>query len=308
MRVLAYEVVSKRRIYRSQLRVRCSSLPPSMIPSTLSSSANALLLRVIRGSSRFELIHTPHDHWPLPLSSPSPNLPISILDASFNPPTLAHLALATSQPPTTPNLLLLSVRNADKSLKPTDASYLQRIEMMYLLAQDSHPDNTAIAIIDEPTFVGKSTALLSFLQHRLSLNNSSPSPPKPSLAFLLGTDTLTRLFAPRYYNSETDMLNLLHNFFSPSSENSSIICARRDPTSYASGTEGTPNHAEAYIDTGKIKMIEIGADEQTFSSSEVRLKRTLGVAGGDVDDERWKQLVSPTIAKYIEEKGLYLPQ
>ena len=266
-------------------------------------SVNTLLHRVIHNFSKFELIHTPHDHWSLS-QSPSPTLPLSVLDSSFNPPTLAHLALAKSQLPITPCLLLLSVRNADKSLKPTDASYLQRIEMMYLLAQDSHPENTAIAIIDEPTFIGKSTTVLNFFKHRLSMDSNSPVPsPKLNLAFLLGTDTLTRLFAPRYYQSEVVMIDLLQNFFSPSSENSSIICARRDPTSYASGELGTPHHADVYIQSGKIKSIEIGADEQTFSSSEVRLKR---VGGGNGGAEGWKQLVSPRIANFIEEKGLYL--
>ena len=268
-----------------------------MIPSSLAKA----LHRVLHGSSKFELIHTPHDHWPL---SQSPS-PVSVLDSSFNPPTLAHLALAKSQPPTTPTLLLLSVRNADKSLKPTDATYFQRIEMMYLLAQDSHPENTAIAIIDEPTFVGKSTTLLNFFRHSLSVNsNSLAQTPKPSLTFLVGTDTLTRLFAPRYYQSEAAMTDLLQNFFSPSSDDSSIICAHRNPTSYASGAEGTPHHAVPYIQSGKIKLIEIGADEQTFSSSEVRSKR---VGDGDGEAKRWKQLVSPRIANYIEEKGLYLP-
>ena len=55
-------------------------------------------------------------------------------------------------------------------------------------------------------------------------------------------------------------------------------------------------------------MMEIGADERTFSSSEVRWKRTLGVGGGGAEAERWTELVSPRIANYIEEKGLYLPE
>ena len=83
-----------------------------------------------------------------PLGSPNVytrTLHISVLDASFNPPTLAHLALANSLPPQTSpgyppdfdaRLLLLSVRNADKQLKPTDATYEQRIEMLVLLAHD----------------------------------------------------------------------------------------------------------------------------------------------------------------------------
>jgi hypothetical protein len=67
-------------------------------------------------------------------------IPISILDSSFNPPTKAHKSLAFSQikgkehEDYESHMLLLSVTNADKKLKPGDATYAQRLEMMCLLA------------------------------------------------------------------------------------------------------------------------------------------------------------------------------
>ena len=108
----------------------------------------ALLQRVQKGLSAIELVYTPYPRWPLPPAptlAPAPTLRVSVLDSSFNPPTLAHLALASLPPPspassgsspTAPapdtavphhgedfdaRLLLLSVRNADKRLKPGDA-------------------------------------------------------------------------------------------------------------------------------------------------------------------------------------------
>jgi len=267
----------------------------------------SLLHRLQHGLSDLpiELVYTPHERWPLPHprvhSTPSRTLRVSVLDSSFNPPTLAHLALANSRRPSysqnthdslssvhednsdyDAKLLLLSVRNADKSLKPTDASYIQRLEMMFLLAKDINRDaygdrgttsthsspsdssvtpeeeaNVAVAIIDEPTFVGKSRILLAFLQRRLTsltLSPTAPPPhesphpmpvekstssqdsiqPQPQLTFLLGFDTLERLLSPRYYtfsssDPTTQMLSSLRKFFShsPEGDDSRVVCARR---------------------------------------------------------------------------------
>ena len=143
-----------------------------------------------------------------------------MLDSSFNPPTKAHLALAlsTSQAKESittdgnggddARLLLLSVRNADKALKAGDATHVQRLDMMVLLAKEiesrssqsstpgksqmmmegedgnTHEDvdegaNVAVAIIDEPTFVRKSAVLRDFLNARIAtfpLFSSQSSP------------------------------------------------------------------------------------------------------------------------------------
>ncbi|KAJ3552526.1 hypothetical protein NM688_g4106 [Phlebia brevispora] len=172
----------------------------------MSGHIETLISRLKSGGSTVELVHTPHDRWPLAsprsaaLRLQSSPVRVAVLDSSFNPPTLAHRALAgissphtggsdqSSQPDSRgfdARLLLLSVRNADKALKPTDATYAQRLEMMILLAKDimasaSSPldpghsphvdgrDNIAVGIIDEPTFVGKSRILRDFLQNRIS--------------------------------------------------------------------------------------------------------------------------------------------
>jgi nicotinamide-nucleotide adenylyltransferase len=137
-----------------------------------------------------EVLHTPQPEWPLRSIAEPPNcLRLSVLDSSFNPPTLAHAALAMLAPPnhtedsgsiSSPlnsydaHLLLLSVTNADKARRPGDAGLEQRLEMMTLLAKELQPSgvgysasNVAVAAIDEPTFVGKARQLGEFLRDKI---------------------------------------------------------------------------------------------------------------------------------------------
>jgi len=304
--------------------------------------ANTLLQRLQRGLSAIELIHVPHSEWPrhsrIRPSSSAQRLRISVLDSSFNPPTLAHLALANSSLPQTHDLvasfngygdydaklLLLSVRNADKTLKPNDATYLQRLEMMVLLAEDvvyrseklssvadleqgAIASNVAVAIINEPTFVGKSSTLLSFLRQRLD-DISSPnsvSTPSLQLTFLQGLDTLERFLTPRYYTSETAMHQSLRKFFSSDEDDSRVVCARRVlPSGQIVGSEQESQNemtvmVKEFIESGNVVLIDIGEHERTFSSSEVREKVIRG-------DDGWRRLVSRNVGDYMERQKLYV--
>ncbi|PPQ94470.1 hypothetical protein CVT25_001103 [Psilocybe cyanescens] len=312
--------------------------------ATIRRSAPQLLQRVQQGLSNLELVSIPHPTWPLPYSkhprkydSKNP-LRISILDSSYNPPTLAHLALANSRrsqglrvdctneeephPSYDAKLLLLSVKNADKTLKPGDATYQQRLEMMSLLALNvtrdtngstsqlsSHPAslesaNVAIAIIDEPTFVGKSEALLAFLQSRFaSLPPPTPTAEGIELTFLVGHDTLERLFSPRYYPSEEAMMHSLRKFLSPAPEGDSsrIVSARREIASQ-SGEDNTMSLAKEFMDSGKIATIDLGDEISKYSSTTVR--RSLGSLGWG-QDSLWRKLVTGDVAEYIIGQHLY---
>ncbi|KAF8134969.1 Nucleotidylyl transferase, partial [Boletus edulis] len=307
-----------------------------------------LLQRVQHGISPVELVYAAHEHWPFRPGHAvhtRPSLHISVLDASFNPPTLAHLALANSFPPLShqrslatsapaesydARMLLLSVRNADKVLKPGDATFVQRLEMMRLLSHDmrsietsessgvSFPqmsDNVAVAIIDEPTFVGKSTVLLHFLKKRLAAvveSSSSPNStsinrdasylfPSPKLTFLLGFDTLIRLFSPRYYPSEQVMVQMLRTFLSPDKEDCRVVCAYRNVSADKTFQETQDTIMEVaceFMTSDRVVFIDIGAEEQNYSSSEVRAK----VAARDGE---WKQLVTDVIANFIIRGDIY---
>lgn len=318
--------------------------PASTISSGFASHALRLLQRVQYGISPVELVYTAHECWPFQPGQTihtRPTLRISVLDSSFNPPTLAHLALANSLPPqpaTSPSaesydarMLLLSVRNADKVFKPGDAAFVQRLEMMRLLSHDicttgtaesgsessQISGNVAVAIIDEPTFVGKSTLLLRFLHTRLATaveSTNSPNGtfskedascpfPSPKLTFLLGFDTLVRLFSPEYYPLEQGMVQMLRTFLSPDQEDCRIVCAYRR----SAGVDKTLQETQAktlevaheFITGNRISFIDIGTEEQTYSSSEVRAEVAAG--GGT-----WRRLVTDTIAQYITQQRIYL--
>ncbi|GJE85571.1 nucleotidylyl transferase [Phanerochaete sordida] len=332
----------------------------------MSAHLEGLIHRVKQGLSAVELVHVPHDRWPLPAhaAQPAPQpepLHIAVLDSSFNPPTLAHLALAlvpasVRAPPTDVSgapralpalgarLLLLSVRNADKSLKAHDATYAQRLAMMVRLAQDvaapraqqvladAQPGthaaqsalddpNVAVAIIDEPTFVGKSQVLHEWLQTRLAALGSgqaaqhapqeqprgslSPPVPKPELDFLVGIDTLERIIAARYYgDSEDSMRQSLRQFLSAEGDGSRLVCARRiTPGSAESPEDRERRVAKAsckYIEPERVTMIDIGEVVESYSSSEVREKISQL-------DTAWTRMVPPSIADYIRSEHLYLP-
>ncbi|KAG2051696.1 Nucleotidylyl transferase [Suillus hirtellus] len=306
-----------------------------------------LLQKVQRHESLVELVYTSHERWPFPRLPTHPqrrldNIRISILDSSFNPPTCAHLALANSRPPRytvksgftglplasaaeldyDAKLLLLSVRNADKALKSGDATYEQRLEMMYLLSKDmsasvskseSAHANVAIAIVDEPTFVRKAVLLRQFLHARIlgmyppatALDRMAISIPNPHLVFLLGFDTLIRLLSPRYYASEVAMMDALRLFFSPAGDDCYVVCARRklvemEHTVQEEVEAKTLSVAKEFVESERVALISLGADnvdEQT-SSSQVRTKVTL-------KDETWRRLVTPSIADYIIQNSLY---
>ena len=325
------------------------SCKSTMTAKFLRATAAHLLSRLQQGSSHppIELVYIPHKRWPLPhprAGNPPSKRPIriSILDSSFNPPTLAHLALANSPRPNRTadddsdydaKLLLLSVKNADKTLKPGDATYLQRLEMMALLAKDvvTHNSsissqaeddkmtaeelaNVAIAITDQPTFVGKSKNLLDFLMQRYPSLATSPHP-DTQLTFLLGLDTLQRLFSPKYYPSEKAMIDVMNTFLSPEGDNSRVVCARRvslQPSTPPKGGEPVaPEDALAlahdFITSEQIFVINIGNNESKYSSSAVRNSiARLGFGASGREGDVWKQYVPQGVADYITQEGLYV--
>ncbi|KAJ3572421.1 hypothetical protein NP233_g3094 [Leucocoprinus birnbaumii] len=192
-----------------------------------------------------------------------------------------------------------------KKLQSTDATYIQRLEMMRSLSHhigsSDAETNVAIGITNEPTFVGKSTSLLSFLRSRTEDSSFE-------LSFIVGTDTLERLVAPRYYVSEESMISSLTRFLSPEGDNSVVVCARRElkkPSSVQDESEDALKSARDFIDAGRVKLMDIGEDESTFSSTNVRkLVKELGV-----DDEGrkvWGRFVVPSVADYISNEKLYV--
>lgn len=178
------------------LEAQTGMTPP--IVSAISSAIESVQQQVVSAA----LVYTSHERWPLSSTQSLPRSPlrISVLDSSFNPPTLAHLALANAPNPSSPasdydaKLLLLSVKNADKLLQEGDATLCQRVEMMSLLATRVHhnglssPPNIAVGLVNEPTFIAKSSTLHGFLSGRLAeLTSDPPHSISTQLTFLMGS-------------------------------------------------------------------------------------------------------------------------
>ena len=121
---------------------------------------------------------------------------LGVLDASFNPLTRAHEALmhyAQRSFTFDEQVLLLAKTNVDKDL--FGANLAQRLAMMIAYA-DEH---LSIAGCSHARFVDKAQALCKAL------------PKDTQIYFIVGHDTLIRIFEPRYYN---DMYHELGTLFS----------------------------------------------------------------------------------------------
>lgn len=160
--------------------------------------------------------------------------------------------------------------------------------------------NTAVGALNQPTFVGKSEVL------RRSLGNSAEG---IHLTFLVGTDTLHRLFVDRYYPTDAvlgpDMHAQMERFFVE--HGSDIVVANRQNQGEASDYPGEQD-ATGWIEQGKIRFIDIGKDEMEMSSTSVRQ----AVAGEEKRGETrqaaglsLEQMTDDVIREYIVTQGLY---
>jgi nicotinamide-nucleotide adenylyltransferase len=191
----------------------------------------------------FKIIFKNLENWPFLLNSFISNKQqqhttrIAILDSSFNPPTKAHLKLLENSIINYNNnsqnfifhasLLLYSINNVDKITSSSDAKLIDRLIMMKILASciinsqksnnNSLLQNLAVGVTTQARFIDKANAIHSSFNNN-SNNNSNNN---ISLYFIMGFDTIIRLFNPNYYN---DIKKELGEFFTKNY----IICANRD--------------------------------------------------------------------------------
>lgn len=208
----------------------------------------------------------------------TPALRIGVLDASFNPLTLAHEALlnrARQVLALPAMLLLLSKANVDKDIFGADLG--QRLAMLVDYAR-GHP-HLSIAGCSHARFVDKVFALRPHY------------PADATFYFIVGYDTLTRIFDPKYY---ADMQTELQPLFSAAH----IVAANRgdrdagDLTRFLTRPECAP-----FAD--RIHPIELPAVCAQISSTGVRARVRQG--------EPFADLVPPQIARAIEALRLYRP-
>lgn len=226
---------------------------------------------------------------------------ICVLDSSFNPPHLAHYRLILESlnhnyngetPKQRAILLLLSINNADK-LAATEEEYLHRLDMMYLMAKDL-----------ETKFPIASSVLIGLTRHARFLDKSicieRHFPVK--LTFLVGFDTLARIFNPKYYFPDK-ISHSLEDFI----QRTDLFCLPRNIP--AADSEAQLSYAEDikkglydHIPSHWGESIHIKSDFdkslENISSTSIRKRIKEG-------DSSWETEVIPSIKEYIEENHLY---
>ena len=116
------------------------------------------------------------------------------------------------------------------------------------------------------------------------------------------------------------MTQELCHFFSEDGDGSRVVCARRVQRTTDSDSQSetvddlderdreTLAQAEhqiltnipirKHVESGRITLVDIGRDERTFSSTEIRHKIQCG-------DDSWKAMTTPHIVDYILKHNLY---
>jgi nicotinamide-nucleotide adenylyltransferase len=268
----------------------------------------------------------------IPDAKYAPRLPahpntLFILDSSYNPPSRAHLALASSclsAAPQTPKpdgddhrlLLLFSTQNADKA--PSPASFVQRIAMMILFASDlqehlvkssvaAAPVDVDIGLTTSPYYTDKSAAI--------SATQPPPYPSRPAHVHLLGYDTLTRFLAPKYYPNFSPPLSALAPFFG--NGHRLLVLLRPNSSSDNAVTGDTEDQQRAYIS----KLAEGSLETEGFKrewSSQISILKGHDVAAAEGisstavrraskmhDWDEVSRMCTPAVAEWLREMRLY---
>ena len=205
-----------------------------------------------------------------------PPLTIAALPAAFNPLTAAHIELLdTAEVQKSPSelILILDKKTIDKELY--GASLEDRLIMLELIAGDR--GRISVAFSSHGLFIDKAKAL-----NKIYPNGTA-------LYFIVGYDTLVRLFDSKYYEKRDEALDDLFSI-------SRFLAANRGKSNVASVQEllSLPQNRkyERYVEP-----ISISDRAAALSSTEIRSK---------VENEgELVGLVPPRIENFIRETGLY---
>ena len=284
---------------------------------------------------------------PAPLPPRARPRTLIVLDSSFNPPTRAHLRMATSAiHDLTHNqgqrlsavrlLLLLSVNNADKGIKP--AAFDKRLAMMWAFARDvQHTLRSAaelasvegqdgseagavsvdLGLTTVPYFHDKSAALAE--SGFYNPEGGQDGAGETEQVFLVGYDTLIRILNPKYYGpsdstgqptvlESTPMQKALDPFFAR---------AKLRVTMRTDDEWGGAEEQRAYLD-GLMRaegLRKVGGSKDWGSRIEMVKGRSVGAdiisstyARTAAKTRAWDRLdlmVTPEVRRWIEQENLY---
>lgn len=194
------------------------------------------------------------------------------LSASFNPMTLAHVRLiqgASRIRPPDEILLVLAKANVDKTV--TGFPLVRRLTLLHRFAE-SHP-TVSVAAISHGRFVDKMQAIRPHY------------PEGTRLTFILGFDTLIRLWDPRYYaDRDASLLALFAEC--------DIVVANRAPD--------PPEAVEAFLTrpdvrpyANRIRVIQLPAEIAAISATDVRARLAHGQPIAGLVPPEIQPLLSP---------------
>ena len=201
---------------------------------------------------------------------------LGVLSGSFNPPTNAHVELlrrAQVAYSLDECMFLLAIANVDKPI--FGAPLEHRLLMMCILAR-GHP-NWSVALSSHGRFVDKAQAII----------HTYPTP--FDLFFIVGYDTLVRIFDPKYYTDPNRELQMLF-------EHAQLIVANREP--YA--VKDIHSFMKHPLCAPFVKRIHILELPECFASMSSTTVREVLKSGGDIVN-----MVPHQIAQMIRTFNLY---
>ncbi|KAL8785363.1 MAG: hypothetical protein Q9213_003428 [Squamulea squamosa] len=285
-------------------------MQPTQLPSNLIPHFRTSLQSFPSSPATFLVLHTSPTVSP-PSTSP-PIKTLHVLDASFNPPTRAHLRIALSVLSSADHaskpqrlLLLLATQNADKAPKP--AAFEQRLAMMTILAHDileqsSKSEDLAvdIGITKHPYYHDKAIAIEESRYYADAATGG-----QPQQVHLLGFDSLVRLLDTKYYSPAHTFAPLSALF-----DRHRIRVTRRIEDDNKYGTMEEQDQVREALARGereaeggkrewavRIEMVE--GEGEAVSSTKVR------DAVQKADWELVERLVGKGVREYIQKEGLY---
>ncbi|KAK1828979.1 cytidylyltransferase [Podospora conica] len=292
--------------------------PPTPTPIASGSNTRTIitffsraLLAFQNSTSPFQVIctlgptTTPTSTPPASISSATRPKTLIVLDSSFNPPTLAHLRMATSAVlANTPNstvrlLLLLSVQNADKPVKP--ASFAQRLAMMYVFAGDVQARLRELeGAMDEGVVVdiGLTTKPYFHDKSRAIAESGAYGSPGPEQVVLVGFDTLIRIFDQKYYGGKDGMREEVGGLLGRARLR--VMMRPGDEWGDVEAQRGWVQSLEEERWKERIEMVQGRSEgERVVSSTLARNAAKMG------DWEVLRGLVTEGVVKVVREEGLY---
>ncbi|KAF5511185.1 Nicotinamide mononucleotide adenylyltransferase [Colletotrichum siamense] len=242
--------------------------------------------------------------------SPSPRRPqqpvkrLVVLDSSFNPPTLAHLRMATSALQAGAGarlLLLLAVNNADKAPKPV--AFAVRLGLMCAFAEDL----LALQGAKEGMEVDVGVTTMPFFHDKArAVEGGGFYGDGFEQVYLAGYDTLIRIFNPKYYpEAEGGMKGALGLFLQRGKLRISLRVGDEwggegEQRAYLEGLrEGGLEEVGGKREWAERVELVTGTEGEVVSSSRVR------EMAGRGDEEGLKGLLGERVRRWVLEDGLY---